>query len=262
VIVGRKPSARPSASEPALRSASDERERVGLISESEPVPDVADLGVIAFTTTRAIGTFGVNADEPVREVMGRWAALRSELLEFAPRLATAGQVHGTRILVHDGTWHGWLRADEGDGHFAPARGTAMAVTVADCVPVFIVHPHGAAMVLHSGWRGTAARILVHALAELERSAFSVAETRIHLGPAICGRCYEVSADVCAQLTGRDPGKPTPVDLRAILAGQARAAGAKRITVSELCTRCNNDRFFSHRAGDSGRQLGVIVAHAE
>jgi YfiH family protein len=229
-----------------------------IVRESEAVPDVADLGVIAFTTTRAIGTFGVNADEPVREVMGRWAALRRELLEFGPRLATAAQVHGTRILVHDGAWHGWLRGEEGDGHFAPEKGTAMAITVADCVPVFIAHPRGATMALHSGWRGTAARILVHALDDLGRAGFSVDEARIHLGPAICGRCYEVNADVFAQLTGRDPGKPTPVDLREILADQARAAGATRITISDLCTRCNNDRFYSHRAGDTGRQLGVIV----
>lgn len=234
---------------------------MSIVHESEPVPDVADIGVLAFTTTRAVGTFGVNADEPVREVMGRWGAVRRELLEFAPRLATAGQIHGTRILLHDGTWRGWLRGEEADGHFAPARGTALAVTVADCVPVFIAHPRGATMALHSGWRGTAARILVRALADLEGAGFSVADARIHLGPAICGRCYEVSADVYAQLTGRDPGKPTPVDLRAILADQARVAGTKRITVSELCTRCNNDRFFSHRAGDTGRQLGVIVAHS-
>jgi polyphenol oxidase len=251
VIVGRN--------QPALKAASDERGSI--VSESEGVPDLADLGVIAFTTTRAVGTFGVNADEPVREVMGRWAALRRELLEFAPRLATAGQVHGTRILVHDVAWRGWLRGEEGDGHFAPVKGTASAVTVADCVPVFIAHPRGATMALHAGWRGTAARILVHALAELGQSGFSPGEARIHLGPAICGGCYEVSADVYAQLTGRDPGKPTPVDLRAILVDQARAAGAKRITVSDLCTRCNNDRFYSHRAGDMGRQVGVIVAIA-
>jgi len=233
---------------------------VSIIGESEPVPDVADLGVTAFTTTRAVGTFGVNSDEPARDVMGRWAALRGELHQLAPRFATSGQVHGSRILVHDGTWRGWLRGEDADGHFAPARGTAMAVTVADCVPVFIAHPRGAALALHSGWRGTAARILVHALADLEGAGFSVGEARIHLGPAICVRCYEVSASVYTQLTGRDPGKPTPVDLRAILADQARAGGVRHITVSELCTRCNNDRFFSHRAGDSGRQLGVIVAH--
>jgi copper oxidase (laccase) domain-containing protein len=83
---------------------------------------------------------------------------------------------------------------------------------------------------------------------------------MHLGPAICGKCYEVSADVYRQLTGRDPGKPTVVDLRAILWDQAFEAGLRRITVSDRCTRCDNDRFYSHRAGDVGRQLGVIVAH--
>lgn len=234
--------------------------RLRIIDASEAVPDVAELGVTAFTTTRAVGTFGVNGDEPAREVMGRWASLRTELHAFAPRMATAGQVHGTRILVHDGRWRGWLRGEDADGHLAPARGTALAVTIADCVPVFVAHPSGAAMALHSGWRGTAARILEHGLAELARSGFAIADARIHLGPAICGRCYEVSPDVCRQLTGRDPGKPTPVDLRALLADQARAAGARRITISDQCTRHNNDRFFSHRAGDTGRQLGVIVAH--
>jgi polyphenol oxidase len=230
-----------------------------IIGQSEPVPDVADFGVVAFTTTRAVGTFGVNADESVREVMGRWAQLRRELQELGPRMATSGQVHGARILVHDGTWRGWLRGEEADGHFSRERGTALAVTIADCVPVFIAHPSGAAMVLHSGWRGTAARILEHGLAEVRQAGLSVADTRIHFGPAICGRCYEVSADVYAQLTGRDPGMPTPVDLRGILADQAGAAGAKHITTSAMCTRCNNDRFFSHRAGDLGRQIGVIIA---
>jgi polyphenol oxidase len=232
-----------------------------IIGQSEPVPDVADFGVVAFTTTRAVGTFGVNADESVREVMGRWAQLRRELQELGPRMATGGQVHGARILVHDGTWRGWLRGDEADGHFSRAKGTALAVTIADCVPVFIAHPSGPVMALHSGWRGTAARILEHGLAEVQRAGLSVADTRIHFGPAICGRCYEVSAEVYAQLTGRDPGKPTPVDLRAILADQARAAGATHITASAMCTRCNNDRFFSHRAGDLGRQIGVIIARA-
>jgi copper oxidase (laccase) domain-containing protein len=48
-----------------------------------------------------------------------------------------------------------------------------------------------------------------------------------------------------------------LDLRAVMALQARQAGAA-VTISEWCTRCHNERFFSHRAGDEGRQLGVIV----
>jgi YfiH family protein len=230
-----------------------------IIQRAEPVPDLEDLGIIAFTTTRDIGTFGVNGEEPVRDVMGRWASLRRELQTFGPMLATAGQVHGTNILVHDREWRGWLRGDDADGHYAPIPGIAVAVTVADCVPVFIVHPSGAAMMLHSGWRGTAAAILEHGLETLKRAGLRAVDLRIHLGPAICGKCYEVSPDVFAQLTGRTPERPTPVDLRAVLAEQARAAGVRRVTVSPWCTRCNNDRFFSHRAGDPGRQIAVVVS---
>jgi copper oxidase (laccase) domain-containing protein len=39
------------------------------------------------------------------------------------------------------------------------------------------------------------------------------------------------------------------------------AGAKHITISSCCTRCDNDRFFSHRAGDAGRQIAVIMAQS-
>jgi YfiH family protein len=232
---------------------------MAILDESEHVADFADLGIIAFTTTRQVGTFGMMGPEPVSEVMGRWATLRRELYEMSPRLATGGQVHGNHVLAHDGHWDGWLRGGEADGHFASKRRTAMAVTVADCVPVFVAHPSGATEVLHSGWRGTVANILKVGLTVMKAAGHRLADARIHLGPAICGKCYEVSPEVYEQLTGKNPGKPTTVDLRAILADKARECGVERVSISPLCTRCNNDRFFSHRAGDGGRQLGVIVA---
>jgi YfiH family protein len=135
----------------------------------------------------------------------------------------------------------------------------MAVTVADCVPVFLAHPSGGAGVLHSGWRGTEARIVEVAIAQLHALGLRADDLRLHCGPAICGRCYEVSAEVYTRLTGRRTDGPATVDLRALIAEHASAAGIRHISVSELCTRCDNDRFFSHRAGDAGRQLGVIVA---
>jgi YfiH family protein len=232
---------------------------VSIIDDAEHVTDFADIGILAFTTTRQIGTFGMMGPEPVSEVMGRWANLRRELYETSPRLATGGQVHGNHVLAHEGHWDGWLRGGEADGHFAPKRRTALAVTVADCVPVFVAHPSGATQVLHSGWRGTAANILKVGLTMLKGSGHRIQDARVHLGPAICGKCYEVSPEVYEQLTGENPGEPTRVDLRAILADQARALGVERVTISPLCTRCDNDRFYSHRAGDHGRQLGVIVA---
>ena len=227
---------------------------------TEEIGDFEAFGIRAFTTTRAWGSFGTASDEPVRTVMDRWADLRKELSTGSSRLATASQVHGSHILEHAGFWQGWLRADAADGHLSVHRGTAMAVTVADCVPVFIAHPGGAIALLHSGWRGTVARITERGIEALVRTAgVPPGELYLHLGPAICGRCYEVSPEVYHQLTGKAVARPSTVDLRAVIADHARAAGVRHLTTSPCCTRCDNDRFFSHRAGDVGRQLGVLSA---
>jgi len=225
----------------------------------EDVAELSSIGIRAFTTTRRAGSFGVAGDEPVREVMGRWDRLRDELSTAGPRLATARQVHGDRVISHGTGWEGWLRGGDADGHFALDRGTGMAVSIADCVPVFLAHSSGAAALLHSGWRGTASRIVERALDLFESRGMPGAELTLHLGPAICGGCYEVSPDVFERLTGRSVNRATTVDLRALIADHARQRGVRRISISESCTRCNNDSFYSHRAGDSGRQLGVLIA---
>lgn len=226
----------------------------------EIVRDFEAFGVHAFTTTRATGTFGANSEEPIRTVMGRWDALRATLAAYgATRLATAAQVHGDAIIEHGPGWDGWLRSPQADGHVAPVRGTGVAVTIADCVPVFIAHPSGIVAALHSGWRGTAARIVERAIERLVARGLAPRDLRMHLGPAICGACYEVSPDVVRRLTGRTVDRPQPVDLRAIIAGHARAQGLEAATISTACTRHDNARFFSHRAGDPGRQVAVIVA---
>jgi polyphenol oxidase len=226
----------------------------------EVVDDFTTFGVHAFTTTRAAGSFSTGSDEPVREVMERWDAVRAAAgAHGVRRLATAAQVHGANVLVHHDGWDGWLRGSRADGHVSATRGTALAVTIADCVPVFLAHPSGAVAMLHSGWRGTAARITEQGITALGHRGFPAAELRLHLGPAICGRCYEVSPDVIVQLTGESASKPRSVDLRALIAEHARAAGIRHITVSPLCTRHDNARFFSHRAGDKGRQVAMIFA---
>ena len=225
---------------------------------SEIVPDLDAFGIRAFTTSRQAGSFGLATDEPVRDVFTRWSALQRSLAP-SRRLATSAQVHGADIIVHRIGWEGWLRGPSADGHLSIDRGTALAVTVADCVPVFIAHSSGAVAVLHSGWRGTAARIVQRGIDLFVKHGFNAAELHLHTGPSICGKCYEVSGDVYAQLTGTDPGAPATIDLRTLIAGHARESGVRHITSSSSCTRCDNDRFFSHRAGDSGRQLSVIQA---
>ena len=228
----------------------------------EPIDDFAAFGITAFVTTRSAGDYGLAEPTPDPFAMGRWHALQHEFatsVPTVPRLASARQVHGTTMIEHTDSWQGWRRVENVDGHVALARGTALAVTVADCVPIFIAHPSGMVALLHSGWRGTAGGLVGKALTRLRALNFESADLAVHFGPAICGRCYQVSPDVFEQLTGWQTVRHRHVDLRALLAEQVKEAGVRRVSASPFCTRCDNDRFFSHRAGDAGRQIGVIVA---
>ena len=230
------------------------------MTDAEVVPDFTAFGVTAFTTTRTFGSLG-NASGSV-EAARRWDTLRAAARELGVgRFATVTQVHGARVIAHEAGWDGWRRAGDADGHFDAHRSTALAVTIADCVPVFLAHPGGSIALLHSGWRGTAARIVEQGIAQFIARGFAAADVQMHLGPAICGTCYAVSADVAEQLLRQPQAGARTVDLRALIADHARAIGVTRITTSSLCTKCDNDRFFSHRAGDSGRQLAVMIPAA-
>lgn len=223
----------------------------------EIAPGFSELGILAFTTTRQAGDFAWQSSDSCSQVFDRWSALRA--LVPAPRLVAAHQVHGSRVLVHVPCWEGLLRTGDADGHLAFEGATAMAVSLADCVPVFLAEPSGRAAVVHSGWRGTQAGIAGVAAEMLIGSGVKPRDVVAHCGPAICGECYVVGPDVHQALTGRSVEVATPVDLRALIAASLRARGIEHVTISPLCTRCHNDRFFSHRCGDAARQLGVIVS---
>lgn len=228
----------------------------------ELVPELTSLGFLAFTTTRQAGTFGLAGTDPVGEVMGRWGRLLRDLAGEARGICVAPQEHGARVLAHSSPWEGLLRTPAADGHATLERRVALAVTVADCAPVFIAHPGtGAVAIVHSGWRGTEARIVHEAIRLLGLAGIAPDELYVHAGPAICGRCYEVSADVRSRLTGQPCTRAGNVDIRSLIVEDARSAGVLNVSVSPFCTRCHNDRFYSHRAGDPGRQISAIVAGA-
>jgi YfiH family protein len=225
----------------------------------EPVVEFARIGVTAFTTTRAHGDFAVADPVPDAANTERWRSLQKSLDPKPCGLASSHQVHGTNIAEHSRPWDGWVRLDGFDAHVVTSLVGAAAVTVADCVPVFIAHPSGRVAIAHAGWRGTAAKVLPATLQRLAANGISLSQVHVHLGPSICGRCYEVGPDVYEQLTGWQTIRNRHVDLRALLGEQAREAGVGNVSASQWCTKCDNDRFFSHRAGDAGRQIAVIVA---
>lgn len=199
---------------------------------------------------------------PARDVLARWGALR--LATGMSEIVHGHQVHEASVRWHRAGAPGLHLLDPCDGHATTDAGILLTVTVADCVPVSVVDPRRRAVALvHAGWRGIAAGILERGVAVLaERAGSRPADVHIHLGPAICGRCYEVGPEVFPAVGLEAPRSPSPLDLRAVLALRAVAAGVpeRQITLSAHCTRCGVG-FFSHRGGDRARQVGFLGIRA-
>lgn len=206
----------------------------------------------------ACGRYGFPADPgipPLREMLELTAgqAWRS--------VVRSRQVHGSRTLVHVNPDAGASVAGDADGHATRSPGVLLTVTVADCVPVFAADPARRAVGLfHAGWRGAAAGVVENGIGAMATSFGSApADLRVHLGPAICGDCYEVGPEVFRALGESPPATPRPIDLRRIIGQRATAAGVRgeRVTMSDECTLCGDGRYFSHRRGDAGRQRAFI-----
>ena len=97
--------------------------------------------------------FRLFGEPPSQQAPARWKDLL-RASAFAA-IVHARQIHETRIVVHDGVGKGILEAGEtADGHATSARGVLLAITVADCVPVYLLDAEARAVaLLHAGWRG-------------------------------------------------------------------------------------------------------------
>jgi YfiH family protein len=222
------------------------------------------FGVVAGITERGPDggfSLGLASREPVGAVVERWRALRQAVRPAFPALQRAHQVHRTTVKLHDGVAPGWHEADDADGHITRQRGLLLTVSVADCVPIYLITTDATAVaLLHAGWRGTAGGMLEAGLRRLcEVSNSSPGDVAMHCGVAICDSCYEVGEEVARAVLGPSarPGKQH-LDLRAVLAAQAEELGVREVSVSPLCTSCHRDRFFSHRArADGGRMVAYL-----
>ena len=85
----------------------------------------------------------------------------------------------------------------GDGVITSARGLVLCTVEADCAPVYILDPVRRVVgMVHSGWRGTANKIVGAALALMRfNHGSSPADLIVMIGPSICGDCYEVGDDL-------------------------------------------------------------------
>ena len=215
-------------------------------------------------------------DEPeaVRENYRRVAALMGAEIDGC---AVTKQVHGNEVrLVTEADRHVCLSPVpyEADGLVTAARGLPIFCFTADCVPVLLCDgEHRAAAAVHCGWRSSVADILGVAVAKMRSLGARPENICAALGPAIGRCCFETDGDVpeavSRYLGGDTEGLFAPkeggkflVDLRAANARRLTQLGLlpENIDVSEECTVCSHDKYWSHRYthGDRGSQGAVIV----
>lgn len=175
-----------------------------------------------------------------------------------------------------------------DGLITNEPGVTLFTSYADCVPLFFIDPvHKAIGLSHSGWRGTVGRIGLQTVKAMTREFdTNPADLIAAIGPSICADCYEVSEDVAMEfinefgnnadkivLSQKDyfniyninkTAKTGKYQLNLWQANKIIMLEAgiqeENISVTNICTCCNPDFLFSHRASHGKRgNLAAILA---
>jgi len=193
-------------------------------------------------------------------------------------LATVRQVHGSRVVRVGAGGLPVAAAEvvEADALWTTEAGLAVAVRVADCVPVLLHAPEvGAVAAVHAGWRGTALSVVVETVHAWARElGADPARIRAGIGPAIGAARYEVGPEVVAALERSQPPEErgwryadsphgrARVDLGEANAALLRSLGVPGDSIGRVpaCTFDEPALFYSHRrtGGVTGRQAAVIA----
>ena len=194
---------------------------------------------------------------------------------FTPdQLVFSNQVHDTKIKIVTKEDCGKVMTGM-DGLMTDEKGICLVTSYADCVPLFFYDPvKGVVAVSHSGWKGTVNRMGKKTVEKMESVYGSKAEDIIAaIGPSICQKCYEISEDVAIQFADAFPeewydtfmvdkgnGK-YQLDLCKVNEYILLDAGIlkEHLDITDLCTCCNPELLFSHRAskGKRGNLAGFI-----
>lgn len=224
------------------------------------VPRSVPAGFAVFCTTRDFegrlsGSIATEITGGIQEQFG-----------IAAMLATCSQVHGAAV-VRAPRATSWRECDACDALWSEGRGHALAIKIADCLPVTMIDAERRVVAnVHSGWRGAAQRITAITIDTIAReSPFRAAEAHAWLGPSIRACCFEVGEEVAEQFDSRyvDRSHEKPhIDLPAFTREVLLSSGfaAERIDDSELCTRCEGSIFHSYRrdGAGGGRNLQIVA----
>jgi purine-nucleoside/S-methyl-5'-thioadenosine phosphorylase / adenosine deaminase len=208
---------------------------------------------------------------------GAWQGALESLHASPDRLMRVRQVHGNsvRVIPRGHAGHGAIgQRPDADALVSNEPGLVLAVMVADCVPILVADPNGAAAAIHAGWRGTCARVAAAAIDAMVTTFGTRPEDLIAaIGPSIGPEDYEVGMPVVDAFLGagharRDVERwfsrstPKPhLDLWTANRDQLVAAGIRpdRILTAGLSTLRHLEVFDSYRAkGDRAGRMGALI----
>ena len=216
-------------------------------------------------------------DAAVHENYRRFAAA----LGFSEKdIVTSDQTHtaNVRIITEEDRGNGITKPRpymDVDGMITNVRGLVLATFYADCVPLYFVDPvHHAIGLSHSGWRGTVAKIGAVTVRKMQETyGTDPKDVYAAIGPSICQECYEVSEDVILEFQKsfapehweklfykKENGK---YQLKLWEANKIIFTEAgiteNHISMPGICTCCNPEFLFSHRASHGKRgNLGAFL----
>lgn len=215
--------------------------------------------------------------ENVKENFRRMA----DAIGFDPEsLVLSQQTHTTnvRLVTEEDRGKGFTKPldyENVDGLVTNVPGLTLATFYADCVPLFFVDPvHHAIGLSHSGWKGTVNRMGAVTIERMKEAFGTKPEhLRAAIAPSICQDCYEVSEDVALEfkkefwehaderLVYRKENGKYQLNLWRANEIVLLEAGVqpKHLAVTNVCTCCNPDLMFSHRASHGKRgNLGAFL----
>lgn len=262
----------------------------GVTYLSVPAFDETGLAVTCFSTRRGGVSappldemnLGFGRGEEKSNVLRNYELLGNAAGFDALRTVAFSQIHRDGVCVADDSDAGEAFSAckrEYDAVITKKQNLPIATYHADCVPIFLLDTKAHAVgVAHAGWRGTAMKTPAAAIHEMEKNFGSrPCDILAAIGPSIGACCFETDSDVPdamissfganakKYIVSHGNGKfHVSLSELNILTLLFSGIPEKNITVSDECTCCKNDLYWSHRAtgGLRGTMAAVIMLKGE
>lgn len=223
-----------------------------------------------FFTTRDFVLASGNCEDLSKSVSENVDFLLNELKLTEKNLYRVKQTHSPNVVVAESNIHLY---EDTDGIILTEPDTVTFLNFADCTPIILYdNILNIGSVVHAGWRGTASKIVQKAVAKMAEIGSYADNIAAVIGPSIGKCCYCVDENVFLQIIdGIDKNltdktfeydknsKKYYVDLKLINKIILEQSSVKKIDVTDYCTSCSNDVFFSYRKenGHTARHSAVL-----